>query len=240
MWTPIRLRTARASRCGSSSAPTARCSSPSPATAASCTARGRTRRSGPTSSTSSTRARGATTSPACSPARSRPSARSPASSRCPRSSAGRSSRAYLGYYAHQRYAGQGMMREAMEQLLDHTFGPLGAAPARGQHPARQPAVDRARARRRLPARGLLAALPADRRPVARPRALRDHRRRARGSEEPELSRLGLALDLEDDLRLLDDRLRARARAPAARAGRAPAARGGGGSRSAASSSIDGV
>ena len=32
--------------------------------------------------------------------------------------------AYLGYYAHQQFAGQGLMREAMEQLLDHTFGAL--------------------------------------------------------------------------------------------------------------------
>ena len=32
--------------------------------------------------------------------------------------------AYLGYYANARYAGRGMMREAMEQVLDHAFGPL--------------------------------------------------------------------------------------------------------------------
>jgi ribosomal-protein-alanine N-acetyltransferase len=33
--------------------------------------------------------------------------------------------AYRGYYAHERYAGQGLMREALEQVLDHAFGPLG-------------------------------------------------------------------------------------------------------------------
>jgi ribosomal-protein-alanine N-acetyltransferase len=33
--------------------------------------------------------------------------------------------AYLGYYAHQRHAGQGLMREAMLQTVDHAFGPLG-------------------------------------------------------------------------------------------------------------------
>ena len=33
--------------------------------------------------------------------------------------------AYLGYYAHERYAGQRLMREALEQVLDHAFGPLG-------------------------------------------------------------------------------------------------------------------
>ncbi|HWK30036.1 MAG TPA: GNAT family protein [Solirubrobacter sp.] len=33
--------------------------------------------------------------------------------------------AYLGYYAHQRFAGQRLMREALEQILDHAFGALG-------------------------------------------------------------------------------------------------------------------
>jgi [ribosomal protein S5]-alanine N-acetyltransferase len=32
--------------------------------------------------------------------------------------------AYLGYYANQRHARQGLMREAMQQVLDHVFGPL--------------------------------------------------------------------------------------------------------------------
>jgi ribosomal-protein-alanine N-acetyltransferase len=32
--------------------------------------------------------------------------------------------AYLGYYAHERHARQGYMREAMAQALDHVFGPL--------------------------------------------------------------------------------------------------------------------
>jgi [ribosomal protein S5]-alanine N-acetyltransferase len=32
--------------------------------------------------------------------------------------------AYLGYYAHGRHAGHGYMREALEQVLDHAFGPL--------------------------------------------------------------------------------------------------------------------
>src|SRR6201991_642016 len=33
--------------------------------------------------------------------------------------------AYLGYYAHEAHAGQGLMREALEQVLGHAFGPLG-------------------------------------------------------------------------------------------------------------------
>ena len=32
--------------------------------------------------------------------------------------------AYLGYYGHQRYAGQGYMGAALEQVLDHVFGTL--------------------------------------------------------------------------------------------------------------------
>ena len=32
--------------------------------------------------------------------------------------------AYLGYYAHERHAGQGHMREAMVQTVAHAFGPL--------------------------------------------------------------------------------------------------------------------
>jgi len=32
--------------------------------------------------------------------------------------------AYLGYYAHERHAGQGLMREAMAQTVAHAFGPL--------------------------------------------------------------------------------------------------------------------
>jgi ribosomal-protein-alanine N-acetyltransferase len=33
--------------------------------------------------------------------------------------------AYLGYYAHEAHSGQGLMREAIEQVLDHAFGALG-------------------------------------------------------------------------------------------------------------------
>jgi ribosomal-protein-alanine N-acetyltransferase len=33
--------------------------------------------------------------------------------------------AYLGYYAHEEHAGQGLMREAIDQVLDHAFGALG-------------------------------------------------------------------------------------------------------------------
>ena len=32
--------------------------------------------------------------------------------------------AYLGYYAHERHAGQGLMREAMAQTVAHAFGAL--------------------------------------------------------------------------------------------------------------------
>jgi ribosomal-protein-alanine N-acetyltransferase len=33
--------------------------------------------------------------------------------------------AYLGYYANQRHAGQGLMREAMAQTVGHAFGAIG-------------------------------------------------------------------------------------------------------------------
>ncbi len=33
--------------------------------------------------------------------------------------------AYLGYYANQRHAGRGYMREAMAQTVDHAFGEIG-------------------------------------------------------------------------------------------------------------------
>jgi ribosomal-protein-alanine N-acetyltransferase len=33
--------------------------------------------------------------------------------------------AYLGYYAHEQHAGQGLMGEALEQVLDHAFRSLG-------------------------------------------------------------------------------------------------------------------
>lgn len=53
--------------------------------------------------------------------------------------------AYLGYYAHQRHAGQGLMREAMEQVLDHTFGPLALHRLEANiQPGNQPSIALAR------------------------------------------------------------------------------------------------
>ena len=84
--------------------------------------------------------------------------------------------AYLGYAVGQPFAGQGYMRDGIELVLRHAFTDAAAAPHRGQHPAGQRQLAGAGARRRFPPRGLLAALPEDRRPVARPRALGDPRR----------------------------------------------------------------
>ena len=92
--------------------------------------------------------------------------------------------AFLGYYGSARYAGKGLMRARPPAGARLRLRPALAAPDRGEHPARQRRLDRAGARRRLPPRGLLAALPADRRPVARPRALRAHGRRARCATAP--------------------------------------------------------
>ena len=60
--------------------------------------------------------------------------------------------AYLGYFAFEPHAGKGYMREGLDLVAAPRLRPARAAPARGQHPARQRRVDRARARGRLPAR----------------------------------------------------------------------------------------
>jgi [ribosomal protein S5]-alanine N-acetyltransferase len=53
--------------------------------------------------------------------------------------------AYLGYYAHQRHAGRGLMREAMEQVLDHAFGPLALHRLEANiQPGNQPSIALAR------------------------------------------------------------------------------------------------
>ena len=53
--------------------------------------------------------------------------------------------AYLGYYAHERHAGQGLMREALEQILDHSFGPLGLHRVEANiQPGNQPSIALAR------------------------------------------------------------------------------------------------
>ena len=53
--------------------------------------------------------------------------------------------AYLGYYASARHAGQGLMREALEQVLDHAFGPLALHRLEANiQPGNQPSVALAR------------------------------------------------------------------------------------------------
>jgi ribosomal-protein-alanine N-acetyltransferase len=53
--------------------------------------------------------------------------------------------AYLGYYAHERHSRQGLMREAMEQVLDHTFGPLALHRLEANiQPGNQPSIALAR------------------------------------------------------------------------------------------------
>jgi ribosomal-protein-alanine N-acetyltransferase len=53
--------------------------------------------------------------------------------------------AYLGYYANARHAGRGLMREAMEQLLDHAFGALALHRLEANiQPGNQPSIALAR------------------------------------------------------------------------------------------------
>jgi [ribosomal protein S5]-alanine N-acetyltransferase len=53
--------------------------------------------------------------------------------------------AYLGYYANARHANRGLMREAMEQLLDHSFGPLALHRLEANiQPGNQPSIALAR------------------------------------------------------------------------------------------------
>jgi ribosomal-protein-alanine N-acetyltransferase len=53
--------------------------------------------------------------------------------------------AYLGYYAHARYARHGLMREAMEQVLDHAFGALALHRLEANiQPGNQPSIALAR------------------------------------------------------------------------------------------------
>jgi ribosomal-protein-alanine N-acetyltransferase len=53
--------------------------------------------------------------------------------------------AYLGYYAHQRHARQGLMREALDQVLDHAFGPLALHRIEANiQPGNQPSIALAR------------------------------------------------------------------------------------------------
>ena len=68
------------------------------------------------------------------------------------------------------------MREAPCRSCSARLRPARAPPAGGEHPAGQRAVPRAGRGDRLPPGGILAALPQDRRSVARPRACGDHRR----------------------------------------------------------------
>jgi ribosomal-protein-alanine N-acetyltransferase len=53
--------------------------------------------------------------------------------------------AYLGYYGHARYANQGYMRAALDQVLDHAFGTLALHRIEANiQPTNQPSVALAR------------------------------------------------------------------------------------------------
>ena len=75
--------------------------------------------------------------------------------------------AYLGYYGHARFTGQGYMGAALGLVLDHAFGALALHRVEANiQPANKPSVALARgAGFRLEG---FSPLPADRRPLARP------------------------------------------------------------------------
>ena len=89
--------------------------------------------------------------------------------------------AYLGYAVGKPFAGQGYMHEGIDLVLRGCLHDAAPAPRRGEHPADQRPIDRARPGCRVPPRGLLAPLPEDRGSLARPRALGDPRRGLAGS-----------------------------------------------------------
>ena len=85
--------------------------------------------------------------------------------------------AYLGYAVGKPYAGQGYMREGIELVLRQAFTTLRLHRVEANIQPGNKRVDRARARGRLSPRGVLAAVPEDRRTLARPRAVGDPVRR---------------------------------------------------------------
>ncbi len=53
--------------------------------------------------------------------------------------------AYLGYYANARHANRGYMREALDEVLEHAFGPLGLHRVEANiQPGNQPSIALAR------------------------------------------------------------------------------------------------
>ena len=94
---------------------------------------------------------------------------------------GRLQSAFLGYGGVAGYAGHGYMREALELVLREAFTTLGLHRLEVNiQPGNRASIALAEALR-LRARGLLGAVPEDRRPLARPRALGDPRRDAGGA-----------------------------------------------------------
>ena len=101
--------------------------------------------------------------------------------------------AFLGYGGVAEWSGGGYMTAALRPGRRARLHRPRPAPARSQHPARQRRLDRAGRALRLRPRGLLRALPEDRRPLARPRPLRDPLR-AMGRAMAELTRCAWAGD----------------------------------------------
>ncbi len=85
--------------------------------------------------------------------------------------------AYLGYSAFVPHDGRGYMTEGLRLVLRRAFGPVGLHRVEANVQPDNDAIDRARGTAGVPARGVLAAVPEDRRALAGPRSVRDPGRR---------------------------------------------------------------
>ena len=118
--------------------------------------------------------------------------------------------------ASPAYAGHGYMSEAMDLLLREAFTELGLHRLEANIQPGNARVDRAGQALRVRARGILAALPEDRRPLAGPRALGDPRRdlarrtlRMRSSLNPAVPGTDIAMEplIEHSMELAGHRTR---------------------------------
>jgi len=94
----------------------------------------------------------------------------------------------VGYWIGQPFARSGYMREALTAVVHHAFTELDLSRIRGRLPAGKHRLARGAGEIRLQVRGRGAILPADQRPLAQPRAVRQPAGRPAGADGCRLSR----------------------------------------------------